>query len=621
MKLKEIEIVNFRSIEHVKLTVDDFLVLIGENNSGKSSILKGVELFYSESLRNFSNENFHFKDNGKSIEIILNFDRLTEVEKEQKYIKHWIYNNTVKIKREILIEQETQKLKNTLWGWQSKPVVSHFDLSKFDEYKATLPQIVADNNLPDYFKTPQNKVTQGSYKDGLIQHMEAGLVELGDPGWIANPGGLSENFSSLLPKFYLVPAVKDAQDESKITQSSSLGKLINDLTNRIITSNPRFAEVKQQIEGLKKYLNKAEDGTDDDRLIEIKELEKNLSDTISESMPESKVEIEIVTPELIDLFKETKITIDDSIPTSIDNKGNGLQRALIFSYIRAYAKLLNETLVGEEMVKRNFILAIEEPELFLHPNGQRKMMNVLKDIAINDQVLMCSHSSFFVDMFQYPKLAVVKRDAKGPTYAVQYTGDIFENEDQKKSFRYLSFFDISRSELFFARKVILVEGDTEKQIIPYWASKLIVEDKIFDFSANNICITDCGGKTNFTAFMKVLNNLKIPYIVIHDKDPINFQEDKQDKTDKEKHSLRMLKENDKIEATLNEVIGKIITVNPDLEPLIGVSNSQVEKLGKVRAAYFKYDQMDIVDYPLKVREIMNLIVNWTHQQNKYELSQ
>lgn len=621
MKLREIEISNFRSIDTIKLSIDDFLVLIGENNSGKSTILKGVELFYSESLRSFSIENFHFKDNTKPIEITLTFDRLTDEEKEQKYIKHWICADTVKIKRVIAIELDTQKLKNILWGWQSKPNTEYFDLSKFDEYKANLTQIVADNNLPDYFKTSQNKVTQGSYKDGLKLHIEAGLVELGEPGWLANPGGLSENFSSLLPQFYLVPAVLDAQDESKITQTSSLGKLINDLTNRIVTTNPKFAEVKLQIEGLKKFLNRALDGTDVDRLIEIKELEKTLSDTISESMPESKVEIEIVTPELIDLFKETKITIDDSIPTSIDNKGHGLQRALIFSYIRAYAKLLNETLVGENIIKRNFILAIEEPELFLHPNGQRRMMNVLKEISKNDQVLMCSHSTFFVDMFQYPKVAVVKRDTKGPTYSVQYTGDIFEDNDQKKSFRYLSFFDISRSELFFARKVILVEGDTEKQIIPYWASKLSEQNKKFDFSASNICITDCGGKTNFTAFMKVLNNLKIPYIVIHDKDPINFAEDKADKTDKEKHSLRMLKENDKILATLNETIGKIITVNPDLEPLIGVSNAQVEKHGKVRAAYFKFDEVNIENYPAKVLELMNLLIEWTPENNTYELTE
>lgn len=619
MKLKEIEISNFRSIENVKLSIDDFLVLIGENNSGKSTILKGVELFYSESLRSFSIENFHFKNNEKPIEIALTFDRLNDEEKEQKYIKHWIYNDTVKIKRIISVDIETQKLKNTLWGWQSKPTLEHFDLSKFDEYKGNLTQIVSDNNLPDYFKTPQNKVTQASYKEGIRQHLEAGLIELGEPDWIANPGGLSENFSSLLPQFYFVPAVKDAQDESKITQTSSLGKLINDLTNRIITTNPKFTEVKQQIEGLKKFLNKGEDGSDQDRLSEIIDLEKNLSETISESMPESKVEIEIVTPELVDLFKETKITIDDCIPTSIDNKGHGLQRALIFAYIRAYAKLLNETNINGEIIKRNFILAIEEPELFLHPNGQRKMMNVLKDISINDQVIMCSHSSFFVDMFQYTKLAIVKRNSKGPTYTVQYTGNIFEDEDQKKSFRYLSFFDISRSELFFARKVILVEGDTEKQIIPYWASKLKEVDRIYDFTASNICVTDCGGKTNFTAFMKVLNNLKIPYIVVHDKDPINFPEDKAEKSDKEKHSLRMFKENDKIAATLDESVGKIITINPDLEPIIGVSATQAEKLGKVRAAYFKYDEINIEDYPAKVKEFMKLLVDWTPQQNKFEL--
>lgn len=620
MKLQEIEISNFRSIKNLKINIDDLLVLLGENNSGKSSILRGLELFYSESIRSFSNENFHFKDTSKPIEIILTFDRLSEEEKEQKYIKHWIYGEKVKIKRIILIEDETGKLKSQFWGWQAKPNEQYFDLSKFEDYKADLTQIVSDRNLPDYFKTPQGKVTQASYKEGIRQHFEKGLIELGNPDWIANPGGLSENFSSLLPQFYLVPAVKDAQDESKITQATSLGKLINDLTNRIITVNPRFAQVKEQIEGLKKFLNKAPDGSDADRLQEIKDLEKTLSDTISENIPESKVEIEIVTPELVDLFKETKITIDDCIPTSIDSKGHGLQRALIFSYIRAYAKLLNEIKVGDEIQKRNFILSVEEPELFLHPNGQRKMMNVLKEIAKNDQVIICSHSSFFVDMFQYSKIALIKRDGKGPSYAVQYLGDIFENEDQKKSFRYLSFFDISRSELFFARKVILVEGETEKQIIPYWASKLSTIDKKFDFSANNICVTDCGGKTNFTAFMKVLNNLKIEYIVIHDIDPIDFPENKPDKTDKEKNSLRMFKENDKINSVLIDPIGKIIRINPKLEPIIGVSENQADKHGKVRAAYFKYDSIAPNDFPVKVIEIMNLIINWTPRQSTIEIT-
>ena len=375
MKLCEIELRNYKSIKELKVTLKDYLVLVGENNSGKSTVLNGVELFYSESLRNFSDENFHFKDITKKIEIILTFDRLTLEEQEQKYIKHWICDGKLKINRSIFYD-EKKRLKSILLGWQTKPVIEHFDLSKFDNYKSNLPKIVSENNLPNYFKSKRGTITQASYKEGLAKHIEAGLVEFGEPGWISNPGGLSENFSSLVPRYYLVPAVKDAQDESRITQSSSLGKLINDLTNRIIATNPRFAKVKKQIEGLKKYLNKDKDGNDSERLQEIKDLENTLSDSLSESIPESKVDIEIITPELIDLFKETKITIDDSISTSIENKGHGLQRALVFSYIRAYAKILNEIKNGNEVQKRNFILAIEEPELFLHPNGQRKMMNV-----------------------------------------------------------------------------------------------------------------------------------------------------------------------------------------------------------------------------------------------------
>ena len=164
MKLSEIEIINYKCIESLKVTLEDFLVLIGENNSGKSSVLKGVELFYSESLRSFSQENFHFKDTAKPIEIVLTFDRITDEEREQKYIKHWIFENKVKIKRVISIDIETEKLKSVFYGWQAKPTVEYFDLSKFDDFKADLTQIVTENNLPDYFKTDKGKVTQGLIK-------------------------------------------------------------------------------------------------------------------------------------------------------------------------------------------------------------------------------------------------------------------------------------------------------------------------------------------------------------------------------------------------------------------------------------------------------------------------
>lgn len=625
MKLKQIEIDKFRSIDHISIEIGNLAILIGENNAGKTSILKALELFFQDSVRGINEEYFYFKNQNQPISISLTYDRLTEYERNQKYLKHWILKDSIKVKKVIEWDNQSQKYKMTLFGWQAKPKEVHFDLSRFDEYKPKIKEIIDDNRLPEYFKMDTGKVTQKSYKEGVLRHIEEGKVEFGDPGWENNPGGYKEVFSDLLPRFYLVPAVKDAQDESKTTQQTMLGKLISDLTNRIISKNPKFDDVKKQIEGLKKYLNKSEEGDDSERLQEIKDFEETLSSIIDENMPGTKVGIEIVTPELVDLFKDTKITLDDALPTSIDSKGHGLQRALIFAYIRAYAKTISAIEREEESFTRNFILAIEEPELYLHPNGQRKMMNVLRNISIKDQVLACTHSNFFVDMYEYQNIIIVNRDNSGPTNVFQVTDEIFKAEDEesrrrlKKTFRYLSLFDLSRSEMFFSKKVVLVEGDTEKFIVPFWASRLAQKDKKYDFSSNNICVIECGGKTNLHIFMRVLNKFKIPYVVIHDIDPIDFPEDKEDKTDQEKSKLRMFEENNFIEKTLDPKYGHIIRINPELEIVIEISKSQAEKHGKIGAAFFKYDEMDVNEYPSEVIKMLDLILNWQEENNIIEM--
>jgi len=618
MKLSKLEIWNFRSIEHVEIDIGELTSIIGENNSGKSSILKAIELFYLESVRPVNEEYFFFKDQTKPIEIALTFDRLTDDEKKQKYIKHWICNDAVRIKKVVKFNAETNKYSMQLYGWQKKPVEQHFDLSQFDDFKSNIKKIVKQFKLPKYFFNEKGNVTQQSYKEGVRKHIEAGQVQFGTPDWLKNPGGLKENFSSLLPRFYFVPAIRDANDESKTTQQTIFGKLISDLTNRIISKNPKFEEVKQQLDGLEKYLNRGEDGDDTNRLQEIKELEKNLSDIISENIPNSKVEIEIITPELLDLFKDTKISLNDSLSTSIESKGHGLQRALVFAYIRAYAKTLNAIADGENKTYKNFILGIEEPELCLHPNGQRKMLNVLENISAHDQVIFCTHSNFFANMFDYKNIVILRRDNNEPCTAFQYKGDIFEAEEPKdkkrlkKVFRYLSLFDLSRSELFFSKQVVLVEGDTEKFIIPFWASRLAMKDKKYDFSAKNISVIECGGKTNLHIFMRVLNKFSIPYIVIHDVDPIDFPEDKPEKTDKEKQQLRMFHENRFIQRALDDRVGKIIQINPELETVIDVSKSQAKKEGKVAASYLKYDDLDIEEYHHNILAIIESILAWEH---------
>ena len=68
-----------------------------------------------------------------------------------------------------------------------------------------------------------------------------------------------------------------------------------------------------------------------------------------------------------------------------------------------------------------------------------------------------------------------------------------------------------RSELFFAKKVILVEGQTDKIVLGYLSKKLGIFK--YDYS-----ILECGSKSIIPQFIKLLNAFKLPYIAIYDKD-------------------------------------------------------------------------------------------------------
>ena len=60
MKLRKIEIKKFRSISDVEININDLSMFIGENNAGKSNILRAVELFYQDSVRGINEEFFYF---------------------------------------------------------------------------------------------------------------------------------------------------------------------------------------------------------------------------------------------------------------------------------------------------------------------------------------------------------------------------------------------------------------------------------------------------------------------------------------------------------------------------------------------------------------------------------
>src|SRR5439155_22028386 len=150
------------------------------------------------------------------------------------------------------------------------------------------------------------------------------------------------------------------------------------------------------------------------------------------------------------------------------------------------------------------IFAIEEPELFLHPHAKRQLAKALQEIASypEQQVIVCSHSAHFVNLDRYRSIAIVsKPTAKEGTQVRQCTTDLFHGDDaqeKKNRFHMAAWVNADRGELFFARKVILVEGETEQTVLPFLADRLCCFDP-------NISIIDCGSKHNLPLYISILN--------------------------------------------------------------------------------------------------------------------
>jgi len=70
MKLKDIEIEKFRTIENLSVSMSDMLIMVGENNCGKSNILRALELFYQDSVRGIDEEFFCTEKKKKKIDYL-----------------------------------------------------------------------------------------------------------------------------------------------------------------------------------------------------------------------------------------------------------------------------------------------------------------------------------------------------------------------------------------------------------------------------------------------------------------------------------------------------------------------------------------------------------------------
>lgn len=529
MKIKQIKIKNFRSLKNIEIKANDILALVGRNNSGKSNVLKALELFFKNSSSLISKESFYNKNDDETISISLTFE-LEDWEKEK--LNSWMLDDKLIVTKNFFKDGNSYKIKNfvvkkvPVMEWLQSDIVSTNKINDWWAEKNTLK--IGDKNFLDEIGT--RKPTGSKWKQGISQFLEKYSEEIQmEIKPLETPSAFDKEFKATLPQFILVPAVRNVTDEAKVGKTNPFGQLINSLFKKI----PEDEKEKLSIQ-LKHVEDQLDTSSGLSTINEIKEIEDNLNSLMCEFM-ECDIKIKAPVPQLEEIINNTNIYADDGVETRIEYKGHGMQRSMIFTILRAYAELNNRSDTGNAGNERATIFAIEEPELYLHPQSQRTLMSILEDIANGiDQAIYCTHSSLFIDISHFDNICIMRMDNKESIPTQLYMSAMLEDLKARHgdvgsdfSIRelYSNAFNEMINEGFFASKVIIAEGPSELYSLPIYANILN-----YNFDKNNVSIVHAGGKGPIDRLLRIFNGFKIPFYVIFDGDKNNDNADIKNKT-------------------------------------------------------------------------------------------
>jgi len=319
--------------------------------------------------------------------------------------------------------------------------------------------------------------------------------------------------------------VKDDFPSTYLAAERSISKTLSfskwELMGKVAQSFNRLVKSAGKEEALINKFNEVMDILDE--IEEFKQFKEDFVRFFTEMQADTpyklKIDFKPFTP--LNYFKTLNIlandeTLGDEFDIDPQELGEGTKNLIIFSLLRSYAKNFRQEAQG--------LLIVEEPEIYLHPQAQRHLLKVFQEIVKNSniQILITTHSSSFIETEHFENIGLVYKSSEEGTKIRQVskrelvdfsnlTGARSSSTVENIEQFYAITSDDKLKEAFFAKKVILVEGDTEEICLP----ELL---KDFDLDAQGISIIGVEGKNQLPKYWRLFYKFKIPMLIIFDND-------------------------------------------------------------------------------------------------------
>ena len=523
MYLYSIHIKGFRKLEDVKIILGDTTFLIGANNSGKSSVLKAIDLLLSDNKA--CDDDFYKRDNNS-----LSVDEI-ELEGEFRGIpaevignKNWKGFNHYRVLP--YINEETGDLDyrifyRKVFAKNEKPKIY------MKEYKTTLKQkftnsatyrdLITQGLTLDELQITEEELDKSIKKSKVIIDDLYQVKELWDYSdkeeWFENPGGFASNVISKLPKLLLIPPYDKAEEYSE--KKGALFDILNEIFEEVRKQSPHYKKVLEYLSELEKEFNPQDENTELGKVI------SELNDVIRGVFPSANLNAYAQLSSADTLRPNYNIELGSNINTKPQYQGTGQLRAGVFALLRYKAERDKKKTNSD----RNLIIGFEEPELYLHPHAAYQMKEVIYDLSSINQIICSTHSPYMIDLSKDRRQILNKLYIKTDEN-IEYVNAIPFNispnysnlmEEEKDYLKMLLKMDDEVSKIFFSKKILIIEGDTEEIVIKQYLNLLDTNKR--DKILSEWSILKARGKATIISIIKYLKAMSFEEIkVMHDED-------------------------------------------------------------------------------------------------------
>lgn len=547
MKIIKLEIQNFRLLKNFKLDLEkDLSLVIGKNNTGKTSILSVLDKFLNEKSKfSYDDLNIDFKN---ELEGHLKSADITD-EFPPKGIRlkiHIEYNEADDLSNVSRVLMDLDPDNNIIvLGFDYTVTYSDFlkirtdyaafaasEKAKIDEKKKSKPRGLKEflkQELDNYFHT--HKV---SYEYDMATNTvnENNFIDLEREGI---------NIKNIID-FKYISARRDVTNKEK---EYTLSKQ----TSNLYKKKEDNSDKNQATENFKDQLSETDSTLSNIYKDLFRDVIKKVQDFGGIKLNDTDIQI-ISTLQHRELLEGNTTVVYTHDDHKLPEHYNGLGYMNLISMIFEIEILVRDFKRDKDRKPADInLLVIEEPEAHTHPQMQyifikniKKLLaeGIKRDDGINRplQYIITTHSSHIVADSDFDDIKYLKAESKNNVTAKNLSDLRKQYDSDSNQYLFLKqYLTISRAEIFFADKAVLIEGDTERILIPTFMRKVDLEeatrlkadgkdDTFLPLLSQNISIIEVGAYSQI--FEKFIEFLGIKSLILTDIDAIKVvkQDDK-----------------------------------------------------------------------------------------------